>query len=352
MHKRKHRKSAPEDWESSARASTSRFQLIASADEDDGTSTSDPALYIQAHEADIVRGPQSVHAARSLECPDASTTGSNDAPQPGSGLIRWGAQENSLDFDGEPIVPQESKQSPLWVDRYDVRLLLDTLPERDVGPSQVRPLSPSGWSDLPSDSEDTFFFSPDELEDYRRDKRRRLIDRGREERLKALAAAEGEEEDPDLWGGSDEEPDEVQKELLRRTASHIISSPNPAQLEMRILANYGTDKRFAFLRGRWSRAWRVEKERARQQAEEAKKVRPVPSKTVLGGLVGYGDSDDSSSDAADEAVAEHAPNTSSLQTQQEDANIVEDAQKEARRAKAREWVARHRAEQALPSEQT
>lgn len=65
------------------------------------------------------------------------------------------------------------------------------------------PSSPGGWSDLPSDAEDTFFFSPDEAEDYRREKRRRLIDQGREARLRALRAEEGEEEEQ--WGGSDEE---------------------------------------------------------------------------------------------------------------------------------------------------
>lgn len=71
-----------------------------------------------------------------------------------------------------------------------------------------RSLSPTGWTDLPSDAEDTFFLSPEETEDYRRDKRRRMIDRSREERLRALAAASetGAEGDPvDEWGGSDEE---------------------------------------------------------------------------------------------------------------------------------------------------
>lgn len=90
-------------------------------------------------------------------------------------------------------------------DRYDVRLLLDHLLDHASETMQLPPLSPSGWSDLPSDSEDTFFFSPDELEDYRREKRRRLIDRGREERLKALAAIDSAGEDLDPWGGSDEE---------------------------------------------------------------------------------------------------------------------------------------------------
>jgi hypothetical protein len=57
---------------------------------------------------------------------------------------------------------------------------------------------------LPSDTEDTFFFTPCEIEDYRRDKRRRLIDQNREDRLRALAATE-EGEHSDRWGGSDEE---------------------------------------------------------------------------------------------------------------------------------------------------
>ncbi|KAF9244466.1 hypothetical protein BU15DRAFT_71452 [Melanogaster broomeanus] len=299
MHKRKHRKSAPDGWEQSTRPSISYVQSTSSAEKVDIPPAHDPCLYIQAHEADIIRGSEAVSAAHALECPEASTTGGNGCPKPGSGLLQWGS-EGSFDIDGESFGTQELKQSTLWVDRFDVRLLLESLPEPDVGHTEVRPLSPSGWSDLPSDSEDTFFFSPDELEDYRREKRRRLIDRDREERLKALAAAEGKEEDPDPWGGSDEEPDEAQRELIRKTASHIISSPNPAQLEMRILANYGADKRFAFLRGRWSRAWRMEKERVRQQKEEAaKETKPPPAVTSLGGLVSYGDSDGGSEESAD-----------------------------------------------------
>ncbi|KIJ19597.1 hypothetical protein PAXINDRAFT_69391 [Paxillus involutus ATCC 200175] len=230
------------------------------------------------------------------------------------------------------------------LDRYDVRLLLESLPEPDAEHSQVRPISPSGWSDLPSDSEDTFFFSPDEVEDYRREKRRRLIDRGREERLKALAAEEGEE-DSDPWGGSDEEPDETQRDLIRRTASHVISSPNPAQLEMRILANHGVDKRFAFLRGRWSRAWRMEKERVRQQKAEEEEAKET--KTPLGGLVAYGDSDAGSEESVDKTGAEETAGASSLQEDPDD----EEALKEARRARAREWAARRRAEQTSRSEQ-
>jgi hypothetical protein len=221
------------------------------------------------------------------------------------------------------------------------------LPDFQSDSIQVRPLSPSGWSDLPSDSEDTFFFSPDELEDYRREKRRRLIDRSQEERLRALATIDGQEEDPDPWGGSDEEPDEAQRELIRRTASHIILSPNPAQLEMRILANHGTDKRFAFLRGRWSRVWRTEKERTKQrQAEEAKKIQPPMAPMSLGGLASYGDSDTDSEESTDKPTEEPEEATDTPSTQ--DVYSSEYIVKEARRARAREWSARRRAEPSSP----
>src|SRR5262245_9501806 len=80
---------------------------------------------------------------------------------------------------------------------------------------------------------------------------------------------------------------------MRRTAAHLCSSPNPAQLEMRILANHGGDKRFAFLRGRWSHAWRKVKLKVRNEKEEEKQK---SSESGLGGLAAYGDSDGESGD--------------------------------------------------------
>ncbi|TBU60293.1 hypothetical protein BD310DRAFT_340456, partial [Dichomitus squalens] len=120
----------------------------------------------------------------------------------------------------------QSRGSGLWVDRYDARLLLESLPNISSQPEVIsRASSPGGWSDLPSDAEDTFFFTAEETEDYRRDKRRRVMDRDREARLRAIRAEDGsdEERDPkESWGGSDEEPDDAQRELMRRTASHIL----------------------------------------------------------------------------------------------------------------------------------
>ncbi|KAI6097060.1 hypothetical protein F5141DRAFT_1150797, partial [Pisolithus sp. B1] len=232
----------------------------------------------------------------------------------------------------------------VWTNRtyslYDVRLLLDVLPTAHDHPNPSsstsaarRPFSPSGWSDLPSNSEDTFFFSPEEAEDYRRDKRRKLIDHAREERMRAILARDRErdgatEEDSDVWGGSDEEPDETQKELLRRTAVYIISSPNPAQLEMRILANHGANKRLAFLRGRWSRAWKVAKELARQERREARESeraeKPSGSSSLQGLMVGYGDSRESGDESSESEAAE---------------DEAADRQR-ARRERAKEWSAR------------
>ena len=62
-----------------------------------------------------------------------------------------------------------------------------------------------GWDDLPSDSEDLFFFSLDEAEDIRREKRRRLMESNRETRMLAMKAATPEEQPTNDWGGSDEE---------------------------------------------------------------------------------------------------------------------------------------------------
>lgn len=226
-------------------------------------------------------------------------------------------------------------------------------------------MSPTGWSDLPSDAEDTFFFSPEEAEDYHREKRRRVIEKSREDRLKALRDEREEDPPEDAWGGSDEEvrisrtyiwliflltryqPDDSQKELMNRTATHIVSSPNPAQLEMRILANHGADNRFAFLRGRWSRAWNTTKAKARSSLNKEK---PQPQQSnmngALGGLSGYGASDDDSDSEAEENTDPIPTPVVNNASEARDNKIIdeEEAIKEARRAKAREWAQKRRAQ--------
>ena len=136
---------------------------------------------------------------------------------------RWdGCTEHSLPS-ALPLPPL----SYACLHRYDARLLLDSLPSlsspHDDG-NATRPTSPGGWSDLPSDAEDTFFFSAGEVEDYHREKRRRVMDQDREARLRAIRAEQGDEEgerDPrEDWGGSDEEV------RLLRSRSRSILTPS------------------------------------------------------------------------------------------------------------------------------
>jgi len=219
-------------------------------------------LHIQAYEADIHRNPAS---ARSLEV-------------------------NGLHV-GDALIKHSTGDSEIWLDRYDARLILDS---SSTHLGERRSSSPSGWSDIPSDTEDTFFFSRVEAEDYRRDKRRRLLESAHEERLRALEQLEPTDEPQETCWASDEEPDTVQKDLMQRTALHIQSSPNPAQLEMRILANHGADRRFAFLRGRWPRSWKAMTDHARK--ETVKRDEPAG----MGGLAGYGSGDDSDADNSEQ----------------------------------------------------
>ncbi|CDO74312.1 hypothetical protein BN946_scf184800.g1 [Trametes cinnabarina] len=330
----------------------------------------DATLRIHAHEADLVRGPQAAAAARSLEVIRREEHG-KVVLEIGDGLIKWEGEvvQSGEDAFGEDRLQlgvgtkgttdaKKNVSEGIWVDRYDARLLLDALPEiHSESVVSTDPSSPSGWSDLPSDAEDTFFLSAEEVEDYRREKRRRIIHEDREARLRALRA-ESEREPGDSreeWGGSDEEPDDIQLELMRRTASHVLSSPNPSQLEMRILANHGADPRFAFLRGRWSRTWRLTKTKARLEldAKNPASKEKGPSSPAAAGpagivsLAGYGDSDEEEEDDGTGEVSQ--PNVTDQA--QHDIKVAdgtasaasEDALKAARRARAREWAEKRRA---------
>jgi hypothetical protein len=253
--------------------------------------------------------------------------------------------------------------------RYDARLLLDALPTMTPdspttasGPPHSRPDSAAGWSDLPSDSEDTFFLTPTETADLHRTKRLRHLDALRTARLRALSP----DPDPDAqretdpWGSSDEEPDATQMELMSRTAAHIARAANDAQLRARILAHHGADPRFAFLRGRWDRAW------VRAQADARRDVlaeREVQSAGALGGLTGYGSEseDDGGEEVADRGTsggdaAEHVivpmgavpgVRDEAVQDEAEPEELTVRAVQEVRRAKAREWAEKRRAAKAL-----
>jgi|SRR5712671_4112836 len=159
---------------------------------------------------------------------------------------------------------------------------------------------------------------------------------------------------------------------MRRTASHVVRATNDAQLRARILAHHGADPRFAFLRGRWSRAW------ARAQADAHRTVaaeRDAQKVRALGGLTGYGSSsngggggsgsegddedDDKDDDGSDDVGAERDRPAQVLgmdvqvqldQEAQPEPEPEEPALRtaqEVRRAKARLWAEKRRSERAL-----
>lgn len=359
----------------------------------------DHSLFIVAHEADIIRGPQAARLADSLEVGiDVDGLGGSRI---GEGLIKWESKVGSTGTGS-----RDAEGGDMWVDRYDARLLLDALPplfasivdhttttttttasnddsDALAPPFTGRPDSPSGlsgWSDLPSDAEDTFFLTPEETSDLHRTKRLRHLDDLRTARLRALSLSSddnntngygyGGDVNADAgppWGGSDEEPDEQQMDLMRRTAAHTVRANNDAQLRARILAHHGADVRFAFLRGRWSHAWALAQAEAnRAVLEEREKAQ---STGALGGLTGYGsgsddDAEDDDGGGDDNAVDGSSDNvtkcTQVLEGAAEDGQATQEAQseevtlratQEARRAKARQWAEKRRAAKALADQE-
>jgi hypothetical protein len=152
-------------------------------------------------------------------------------------------------------------------------------------------------------------------------------------------------------------------ELMRRTAVHVVRATNDAQLRARILAHHGADVRFAFLRGRWGRAWaRAQADANHAVVAEREKAQGV---RALGGLTGYGsgsegdaDDDDDDGDEGDEVhlgVTEHplpqvlgeAPEVRQAIQEAQPEELVLRTTQEARRAKAREWAEKRRAAKSL-----
>lgn len=132
---------------------------------------------------------------------------------------------------------------------------------------------------------------------------------------------------------------------MKHTFVSLSASPNPALLEMRILANHGADKRFEFLRGRYADAWR--------DVKNPPKAEPT---AAIGSLLGgYESSEDKS---ADEGAGDAAPSAGAGEAkpaveeasadgpQEAPAGETEkEAKKRLRREKARLWAEKRRAGQ-------
>ncbi|GMK59546.1 hypothetical protein CspeluHIS016_0801520 [Cutaneotrichosporon spelunceum] len=190
-------------------------------------------------------------------------------------------------------------------DRHNLLHLLPELPPSPPPRSRSSSISSisSSWS-VPSDAEDVFELSGDEVGLHAAARRRRWVDGLRAARLAEREAEderEREQAEQDAADGRDESPPRDIAQLMAHTARTLAASPNAGQLAARIMARHAGDARFAFLRGRWEAAW------ARAKAEAA----PVPGRSPgvalggsrsgsagLGGLGGYGSDNDSGSDNA------------------------------------------------------
>lgn len=146
------------------------------------------------------------------------------------------------------------------------------------------------------------------------------------------------------------QPDAAQVELMQRTAAHVVRATNDAQLRARILAHHGADARFAFLRGRWGRAW------ARAQVDARREVLAErEAQGALGGLTGYGSGSESEGEPSEGGGDDAGAAGSDGGEDNVKMVVIEPAARttqEARRAKAREWAQKRRAERAAGVEKT
>ncbi|KAI9622140.1 hypothetical protein KEM48_007454 [Puccinia striiformis f. sp. tritici PST-130] len=192
--------------------------------------------------------------------------------------------------------------------RYDARLLLSppsshsTLSNLQPQITSPPPLSPTGYSDLPSDHEEMFYFEPEERHEIAQKKLRRKRDDERSVRIK-LREEEDRLREEQLR--LSKIPPTEQVTLMKRTLEALKTSPSPSLLEIRILANHGNDPRFSsFLRreGKWRDYWESMKSDPDLSSSTTPSDQPVqkrssssviPSATVATcGLVDYGDSSD------------------------------------------------------------
>ncbi|KAK4058223.1 hypothetical protein OIO90_000962 [Microbotryomycetes sp. JL221] len=285
-------------------------------------------VYVMAHEATLIKGHEAL--ARQTEDPTA----------PGTRLIKWSGQTDH--------------EQPVWIDKYDALNLLPTLPfSLEQSPPSPAPSS-TGFSDMPSDSEELFYFDQQTREDIARDKKRRRLERERDERIRQIDQATAREQEQNAV--QDEEPSQTQLDMMRKLNSTLLAATDPKMLEIRIMTKYSTDERFDFLKknGRFRKYWEQIREDSRQKQNADKEAELVKST-----LVGYGcDSDnDQAEDCRRNKTEPALPPSTEIATTVEngataevndDSTAAQRKKREERAAKAKAWAERRKAERAQP----
>lgn len=132
-------------------------------------------------------------------------------------------------------------------------------------------------------------------------------------------------------------------DLMKRTARAMRAAGNPKVLEMKILANHGSDGRFAFLsskaKGRAREVW--QKLLNGVEDVEDRKERKGSTGMGMGQLAGYGsesDGGDDNDNEGEEVQRQQSPKA--LGDEESEAR-----KREARLQRAREWSKRRREEE-------
>ncbi|GAA5922240.1 uncharacterized protein JCM15063_003229 [Sporobolomyces koalae] len=306
-------------------------------------------LSIQAHEATLIPGYD--HLAQEIET--TRELGGRLAPWPGDERV-------SIDRRNDP----ETDRSV--ASRYDILNLITSLPPRlpFSNPTSFPPISfqnlpvsttddslelelDVGFSDLGSDHEEEFYFrqmSRQERDELDKKRKRRRLERGREERIKLL---EQHESSVSVPVEEEIEPSSTQLELMLKLNKTLSTAQNPSLLEMRILTNHSSDPRFQFLKkgGKWRDVWeRIRRgDNVRREEDEPKPPNPTSTGSGLAGLGAYGSSgSESESDVEEPKLKADAANTESALA----SNVLDDSdggaqerqKQEEKAAKVKEWA--------------
>ena len=134
------------------------------------------ALYVEALEGELIRNS-------ALE--SRTTERSNQPP----GLLEWSGDPTQwIDRSVYPLSSQIEGMSIDPISSYDIFNLLTTLP-------QIVPGSPTrsdGFSDMPSDGEEMFYFEQGVRDEIEREKKKRRMESARLERIRLFDEREGE----------------------------------------------------------------------------------------------------------------------------------------------------------------
>ncbi|GAA5939910.1 hypothetical protein JCM3775_007146 [Rhodotorula graminis] len=306
---------------------------------------------VRAHEARLLdphewREVREANVRRADEDDDSGARHGREQGRRG-GLVRWAGST-----DGHEV----------WTDRYDILHLLPSFPPPpapDAASSTSR-----GFDSLPSTHEESFYFTPAERTAIERKTRRRQLEDEREARVRAAAQRDEEERVAEEKRLAEETTSQLA--LMHRLHATLSSSPNPALLEMRVLANHGADARFAFLRpgargGRWRETWeRIRSGELRAEGEDEREKPVVKQEEKGGGMAGlaaYGSSDEDEGEGDDEAtradeqdvqsvpasLPEEEPGAGPSVVEEEESTEQERRRRQEQKAeKARAWAQKRR----------